>query len=106
MIKLKNKTVNIATLNPVMWRAAVLVDDLCGKYKRDCIITSANDSKHGEGSLHGKDKALDFRTWHLPGGYLGLAARDVAQRATAELKPLGYDVVLENDHLHVEYQPK
>ena len=106
MIRLKNKSVNITQLDPVMWRAAVAVDDLMAKYKRDAIITSGNDGKHMDASKHYQNQALDFRTYHLPGGYLGLTARDVATRLTAQLKPLGFDVVLENDHIHLEHDPK
>ena len=105
MIKSKNG-VDLSKLNPVMWRAGVVMEDLCSKYKREAVITSGVDGKHGVGSLHGKGKALDFRTFHLPGGYLGLAAQDVYARARAELKPRGFDVILEKDHIHIEFDPK
>lgn len=93
-------------VQPVMWRAAVCIEDLCAKYKKEAVITSGKDGKHGANSLHYKGLALDFRTFHLPGSYLGLAARDVHARAHAELKPRGFDVVLENDHIHIEFDPK
>ena len=71
----------------------------------DCVCTSALDSRHMTGSLHYKGLAVDLRTYTLPGGYVG----EGAQKATKLLKDrLGsdYDVVLESDHLHVEYDPK
>ena len=70
-------------------------------------ITSANDGKHMDGSLHYKDLALDFRTghhWKKP--WLTLA--QVQQIAVLMRQSLGpeYDVVVENDHVHVEHNPK
>ena len=106
MIRLKDRTVNITKLDPVMFRAIVYAEDLYNKYKRDTVITSGNDGAHGMHSKHYDNRGLDFRTFHLPGGYLGLEARDIAQRLNAQLKPLGFDIVLEKDHLHVEYDPK
>jgi hypothetical protein len=57
------------------------------------------------GSLHYKDRALDFRTKHL-------SAADKEALVTAVKRRLGtdYDVILENaggtnEHLHVEYDP-
>ena len=67
----------------------------------DCVITSANDSKHGPNSLHYKGQALDLRTRHLNGQGL--------QAVYLKLKEsLGeqFDVVLESDHIHVEWDPK
>ena len=74
--------------------------------KQDMLITSGNDGTHMPGSLHYKDRALDFRTKHL-----GIA--DKKALVTAVKRRLGkdYDVILENagganEHLHVEHDPK
>ena len=71
----------------------------------ECTITSANDSKHSEKSLHYNGCALDFRTKDYAGDKQAL--RD---RIKAALGP-DFDVVLEalgedNEHIHVEYDPK
>ena len=71
------------------------------------VVTSGNDGKHMTGSLHYTNAALDFRTghaWEPP-----LMTADEAEEVREELAALlgaGYDVVLEKDHLHIEYQPK
>jgi hypothetical protein len=79
-----------------------------------CVITSANDGKHSPTSLHhgkagkftdGLCRALDFRTKHFTGWKAGLV--DAIKEALGE----NYDVILEdegaeNEHLHVEYDPK
>ena len=65
-------------------------------------ITSANDSRHMTGSLHYENRAFDIRIHNIVGGH-PVARAWVARMALA----LGddYDVILESDHVHVEYQP-
>lgn len=65
------------------------------------FVTSAFDGKHMKDSLHYKGYALDFRTNSLSDG----AAKAWSERMRKALGP-DYDVVLESNHLHVEYHPK
>lgn len=91
--------VDLRGLSPQMAIAYTIATKCYGQY--DCVITSASDGKHGPNSLHYKGCALDLRTRHLNGQQL--------QAIYAELKEsLGdqFDVVLEADHIHLEYQPK
>ena len=70
------------------------------------VVTSGNDGTHMKWSKHYEDKALDFRTGHTWDPPLMTDAEAHAVRD--ELKGLlgmGFDVVLEKDHLHVEYDP-
>lgn len=90
------------SLSEVSWRmfhAAVIAEAVYRKYGVELVITSANDGKHGDKTLHHKGLALDLRTWTLGGREL--------QVATELQKELGneYDVVLEKDHIHLEYDP-
>ena len=65
-------------------------------------ITSANDGTHMKGSLHYKNRAFDVRT-------LNLINADTATSWVEDLKlVLGtdYDVILEHNHIHVEFDPK
>jgi len=66
-----------------------------------CWITSATDSIHGMNSLHPKGLALDLRTKHL-------RAEQVHPVFMALKTALGeqFDVVLEADHIHIEFDPK
>lgn len=62
-------------------------------------ITSGNDSIHMKNSLHYENKAIDIRS------------KDMKYPVGTTLyirKALGknYDVILERDHIHIEYQPK
>jgi hypothetical protein len=68
---------------------------------REAVITSARDGLHMKNSLHYQGKAIDLRTYDMkPGG---------AEAVVRELRvTLGrdFDVVLESDHIHLEYDPK
>jgi hypothetical protein len=66
-------------------------------------VTSANDSEHGEGSLHFQNRAFDIRIKNIISG--PHAARGWAERMQVALGD-DYDVLLEKDHIHVEYDPK
>ena len=56
----------------------------------------------GVNSLHPVGQAVDIRNSDIPGGiyqaFVGLLKKI--------LMPLGFDVVPESDHLHLEYDPK
>ena len=66
-----------------------------------CVITSASDSAHGPNSLHPSGNALDLRTRGIAPGVL----LDIHQQLTDALGAQ-FDVVLEDDHLHMEFDPK
>lgn len=65
------------------------------------VITSAADGKHRPDSLHYKNRALDIRTKHLTKG-------EIEKLLDFLKKKLGqdYDVILEETHIHIEYDPK
>jgi hypothetical protein len=66
-----------------------------------CTITSGSDGTHMEGSRHPDGNALDYRTNHLTD-----AQKSTITAACKEALGENFDVVLEADHLHVEYDPK
>jgi len=76
----------------------------CAKFwalqdQEQMVVTSVRDGTHGYASFHPSGRAFDLR---LPVGVN-------FQRFTADLKKhLGckFDVVLESNHIHVEYDPK
>lgn len=67
-----------------------------------CVITSAHDSQHHDGSLHYVGRAIDVRTREMA----ETQRNEVVGACKLKLGPLGFDVVLESDHLHIEYDPK
>ncbi|MAP45535.1 MAG: hypothetical protein CMN62_09805 [Sphingobium sp.] len=70
------------------------------------VITSGNDSRHMNGSLHYSDQALDFRGNNISAAQ-GQAFQDEVRAILGER----YDVEFEtfantsNNHLHVEFDP-
>ena len=66
-------------------------------------ITSANDSRHMTGSLHYKNRAYDIRTRNI------INKVEFAPKWVEDMQiELGvdYDIILESDHIHAEYQPE
>jgi len=78
--------------------ATQIVQPILRKHGQELIITSMLDGKHMANSLHYKGLAVDLRIWDLH-------HKDscVSKMQTA----LGseYDVVLESDHIHLEFDP-
>ena len=91
--------VDLRGLSPQMAIAYTIACRCYGQY--DCVITSANDSKHGPNSLHYKGQALDLRTRHLNGQGLQAVYHKLKESLGEQ-----FDVVLEADHIHLEYDPK
>lgn len=91
--------VRLNGVQPPMLFGAQIVAGVYGKLGGyDAIITAATDGKHAAGSLHYCGLALDFRTRHVPA--------ELREKLLAEVKAaLGpeFDVILEETHLHVEY---
>lgn len=82
-------------IQEIMW-AACKVWALLGK---EPTVTSCNDGKHMKDSLHYKDKALDLRIIDVQ--------KDLWPKLVEGLKTMleskGYQVILETDHIHVEF---
>jgi hypothetical protein len=86
-------------LQAVIWKAVYWTAMLYGSIGIEHLtITSTTDGAHKTGSLHYSGRAVDIRTWHVP---------DVEKLAASLRVILGrhYDVVVETDHLHIEYDP-
>jgi hypothetical protein len=71
----------------------------CG-FPGTCWVTSLNDSVHMKGSKHYNDDAADFRTRTLTKPDIEKWA-DVCRDRLGK----GYQVIVESDHLHVEFDP-
>ena len=95
-------TVSLANATFEIGYAVGIADSIYKLYGHELVVTSANDSTHGAGSLHYKGKAVDLRTRNLPPNDLGV----ILKALKARLEPQGFDVVLESDHIHVELDVK
>jgi hypothetical protein len=88
-------------MRPEILLAAVAAMKVYEAAGHDFTITAGVDGKHMAGSLHYSGAAIDVRTRDL--------AADEVQKIIAKMKEcLGcdFDVLLEVDHIHIEFQPK
>lgn len=93
--------VDLRGISPQMVLAFTIAQHVYGKYGYDCVITSCSDGVHGPNSLHYKGQALDLRTKNV-------SRVDLSKIYQELVLFLGdqFDVVLEGDHIHVEFDPK
>ena len=102
MIQLKSG-VSLLGLQPQMALVFLIVDQVFTAGGYPTRITSGTEGKHGKSSKHFIGCALDIRTLRL-----GIEI-DEARILAGEIKRcLGneFDVVAEDDHLHIEWDPK
>ena len=102
-MKLK-RGVNVEGVQPPIWFALGVA---CVLYQTEAsaplIVTSLKDSHESRPkSLHNKGLGADLRTKHVSAMKVGV----IAQKLHEQLDRLGFDVVLEPDHIHIEYDPK
>jgi hypothetical protein len=64
----------------------------------DLVVTSCTDGPHGDKSYHRYGYALDLRTRHMSPG-----DAQTARDRIAEALPGDFDVILEGDHIHLEF---
>lgn len=81
-----------------IWQA---VANLSARYGYDTVVTSVRDGTHMEGSKHYTGEASDFRIWWFDEEELKGFAKELQS-----ILGKHYDVVIENTHLHVEYDKK
>lgn len=68
---------------------------------KEAVVTSILDGKHKKGSKHYTGNAFDLRIYI----YTKEQLNDLIDLLKTTLGP-NYDVVLENDHIHIEFDPK
>jgi hypothetical protein len=107
-VGVKSEAVNISNLHPAMGPVIIAVAEAAKEMGLPKpVITSGNDSSHKQGSLHFKNRALDFRGNNIT----ILQGKALAAKVT-KLVGKDYDVLFEtfvgnpaNNHLHVEFDP-
>jgi len=93
--------VEIAGLRAEALVGLVTCNEIYRQHGYSCVVTSITDGRHSRGSLHYVGLAFDLRTRHIPPSSQILVKKDIQDALTHE-----FDVVLEKDHLHIEFQPK
>ena len=101
MLKFK-PGVKIAGVRPEIALAIHVADDIYGMNDiATCVVTSVTEGKHGFGSLHFSGAAFDLRVSNFKTWKQRHVVDELRKHLTDE-----FDVVLEKDHIHVEFQPK
>jgi hypothetical protein len=92
---------SIKGIRPEIIFAAMVAQEVYRDTYSSLVITSGLDSLHGEHSLHYSGEAIDLRINNLPPGRAVEVMTEIKKRLGAE-----FDVVLEVDHIHIEFDPK
>jgi hypothetical protein len=108
-VKLKSG-VESKSVSPAIWYALGLADRLAHNYVcGEVVVTSLTDGIHKATSLHypknspdGLGCAGDLRSRSFLGDERPVFFRELGEL----LRPLGFDVVNEGDHFHIEFDPK
>lgn len=89
-------------VHPSIWYAIGLAEAVYKTNGLRLVITSLTDGEHMKDSLHYSGRAVDLRTRNVPTDML----KSLYGSLVNILNPMGYDVILEADHLHIEFDPK
>ena len=101
-MRLKNDAINPIGLQPELILGIIIANEVYSIHGFEMVITSINDSKHSATSLHYSGSAIDLRTTTLDPSYdWNSVVTDIRIRLNKH-----YDVILEKDHIHLEWQPK
>jgi len=103
MIQFKNSVkgyCKTGCVRPEIWHAIEVANQILSEENANCVVTSLCDGKHSKNSKHYEGNAVDFRTRHLIDSDKSYFAAAMQQRLGGD-----YDVVLEDTHLHVEFDP-
>lgn len=94
------KGVEIRGVRTEMAGAWGAVASAYAEFGYECVITSVCDSEH-KSLVHILGMASDFRIRHVRVGWHEKLAKRIGECLTDE-----FDVVLEDDHIHVEFDPR
>ena len=92
--------VSIKLLQPQILLGYIIVKGIFQKHGYPCMITSGEDGKHSPNSFHYKGQAIDIRS-----RWVDSDRRIALLKECQEALGSNYDMVLEKDHYHLEYDP-
>ena len=95
------KGVKIFGVKPEIVLAINIVNEIFERMDLMLTITSIRDGTHSRTSLHYAGYAFDIRCNDLKPSSLNLIIGMIRDSLTDE-----FDIVLEPDHIHIEFQPK
>ena len=87
-------------LNKKMLPVFLKAPDIWRKHGKNMVITSGLEGKHCKNSRHFAGMALDLRSLNLDRNARSQVRNELAGALGSE-----YWILMENDHIHVEYNP-
>ena len=106
MIRLKS-TVRLLGLRPEMVLAHTIIASIYAHHDHDCVITTGIEGTHSVGSEHYTGLALDYRLNDIhPPEDRGRITVDAIAALGKDFDVLREGAGTEQDHLHVEWDPK
>jgi len=95
------KGVKIQGISNEMLLGLFVADQVYQEHGYELTITSVIDGRHSKTSLHYSGNGGDLRTRDIPED-----DREPIRASIKERLGIDFDVILESDHIHMEYQPR
>lgn len=93
--------VKVAGMRPELLLALFVAERVYATHNYNLTVTSVCDGKHSRTSLHYCGCAADLRIRDIDPSNHKLIVDEMQAALGAD-----FDVILESDHIHVEFQPK
>ncbi len=105
-MRFKDNTIGLHSLKPQLGLALIIIDQVMQEFDQEAFITSINDGKHSHTSLHYDGGAADIRSnwFEYPNTVLERCFRALGRCPDFDM--ILEDAGKENEHFHLEYQPK
>ena len=100
-MRFKDSSIGAQSLKPQIVLALMVIDGVFRQNDIELVITSINDARHSKTSLHYDGAAVDIRSRTTPDKEFLLKKCKEALGNSPD-----FDMILESDHYHLEYQPK
>lgn len=101
-MELKSDLVKIQGIRPEFLFALLVANEVYTSCGYSMVITSLDDGKHSDASLHYSGCGGDLRIRNIGNkDHILLIHAEIKRRLNKD-----FDVVLEHNHIHIEYQPK
>lgn len=93
--------VSVRGVQPELILGLRIVESVLDSFDIELVVTSITDGSHMANSLHGFGLAADIRSRDIPKDKLDFVVASCRRALGKE-----FDLVVEADHLHLEYDPK
>lgn len=98
-MRLKDDSVSIRCMTVGCLFGLQVANEVYQEYFEECVVTCGDNGKHSKTSLHYSGNAVDLRR------YSDIDMKKLRDEIKSRLN-IDYDVILEETHLHLEFQPR